>query len=303
MLAHPSLSSHLFFPLLRPISARLSAFTCCHYLPNQCRTTSLSIPKHLTPAKGKEKGKGGKNERGRGPNVPRGLIGKSLQTKEGKRELCAFCLHTLLTEPPDLRMYAYHQDCIMHVPEGSYHKPALPKKSHHCQAFTSLMGGERSQHWTSQSTCRAPRRHQHTAVEQQRIPPRGTEPTRSSEEEARDILATAAKNQPEDGPGTRRAAIRACKYLRAMVSQHGPQLQAVYDAAKVHTQRSKGSATNETTPYRPKESELPVVAPELTSELLHCLSTLPDPWPFFPSNAFMALARSFYMFECISQKD
>ena len=109
--------------------------------------------------------------------------------------------------------------------------------------------------------------------------PRGTEPTRSPEEEARDILATVAKNQPEDGPGTRRAAIRACKYLRAMVSQHGPQLQTVYDAAKEHTQRSKGSATNETTPYRPKESELPVVAPELTSELLHCLSTLPDPWP------------------------
>ena len=109
--------------------------------------------------------------------------------------------------------------------------------------------------------------------------PRGTEPTRSPEEEARDILATAAKNQPEDGPGTRRAAIRACKYLRAMVSQHGPQLQAVYDAAKVHAQRSRGSATNETTQYRPKESELPVVAPELTSELLHCLSTLPDPWP------------------------
>ena len=38
--------------------------------------------------------------------------------------------------------------------------------------------------------------------------PRGTEPTRSPEEEARDILATAAKNQPEDGPSTRRAAIR-----------------------------------------------------------------------------------------------
>ena len=109
--------------------------------------------------------------------------------------------------------------------------------------------------------------------------PRGTEPTRSPEEEARDILAFAAKNQPEDGPGTHRAAIRACKYLRAMVNQHGPQLQAVYDAAKEHTQRSKGSASNETTPYRPKESELPVVAPELTSELLHCLSTLPDPWP------------------------
>ena len=105
--------------------------------------------------------------------------------------------------------------------------------------------------------------------------PRGTEPARSPEEEARDILATAAKNQPEDGPSTRRAAIRACKYLRAMVSQH----QAVCDAAKVHAKRSRGSATAETTKYRPKESELPVIAPELTSELLHCLSTLPDPWP------------------------
>jgi len=30
-------------------------------------------------------------------------------------------------------------------------------------------------------------------------PAPGTEPTRSPEEEARDILAAAAKNQPEDG--------------------------------------------------------------------------------------------------------
>ena len=92
----------------------------------------------------------------------------------------------------------------------------------------------------------------------------------------------AETNRPHDtGPSTPDPLRRrhACKYLIAMVSQHGPQLQAVYDAAKVHAQRSRGSATNETTQYRPKESELPVVAPELTSELLHCLSTLPDPWP------------------------
>ena len=105
------------------------------------------------------------------------------------------------------------------------------------------------------------------------------EPSRSPEEEARDILAIAAKNQTEDGPSTRRAAIRACKYLRAMVNQHGPQLQAVYDAAKAHAQLSKGVPTSTTEKYQPKESELPVVASELTSELLHCLSTLPDPWP------------------------
>ena len=64
-----------------------------------------------------------------------------------------------------------------------------------------------------------------------------------------------------------------------MVNQHGPQLQSVYDAAKIHAQRSKGTTATETNKYHPKESDLPVVAPELTSELLHCLSTLPDPWP------------------------
>ena len=108
--------------------------------------------------------------------------------------------------------------------------------------------------------------------------PTSAEPPRSPEEEARDILATAAKNQTEDGPSTRRAAIRACKYLRAMVNQHGPLIQSAHQAAKTHTQRSKSSATA-TMQYRPKEGELPVIAPELTSELLHCLSTLPDPWP------------------------
>ena len=115
-----------------------------------------------------------------------------------------------------------------------------------------------------------------------------TEPPRSPEEEARDILATAAKNQAEDGPSTRnqaedgpstrRAAIRACKYLRAMVHQHSSLIQSAHDAAKIHTQRSKGNAA--AMEYRPKEGELPVIAPELTSELLHCLSSclIHGPW-------------------------
>ena len=64
-----------------------------------------------------------------------------------------------------------------------------------------------------------------------------------------------------------------------MVNQRGPQLQAVYDAAKLHAQRSRGPTATETDRYQPKESDLPMVSPELTSELLHCLSTLPDPWP------------------------
>ena len=104
------------------------------------------------------------------------------------------------------------------------------------------------------------------------------EPARSPEEEALDILATAAKNQAENGPNSRRAAIRACKYLRAMVSQHGQLIQSAHEAAKSHTQRSKGTAEAAAS-YRPQASELPVISPELTSEPLHCLSTLPDPWP------------------------
>ena len=63
-----------------------------------------------------------------------------------------------------------------------------------------------------------------------------------------------------------------------MVNQHGPLIQSAHEAAKIHTQRSKGNAAT-AMQYRPKEGELPVIAPELTSELLHCLSTLPDPWP------------------------
>ena len=43
--------------------------------------------------------------------------------------------------------------------------------------------------------------------------------------------------------------------------------------ARIHTQMSKGTA-GATADHRP----LPVISPELTLELLHCLSTLPDPW-------------------------
>ena len=109
-------------------------------------------------------------------------------------------------------------------------------------------------------------------------PAPGTEPTRSPEEEARDILATAAKNQAEDGPNTRRAAVRACKYLRAMVNQYESTIQEVHKAARTHTQMSKGTV-GPPVDYRPQGGALPVTSPELTSELLHCLSTLPDPWP------------------------
>ena len=68
-------------------------------------------------------------------------------------------------------------------------------------------------------------------------------------------------------------------YLRAMVNLHGPLIQSAHEAAKIHTQRSKGNAAA-AMQYRPKEGELPVIAPELTSELLHCLSRclIHGPW-------------------------
>jgi len=109
-------------------------------------------------------------------------------------------------------------------------------------------------------------------------PSDSTEPTRSPEEEARDILAKAAHNQTEDGPSTRRAAIRACKCLRAMIDQYGSTIHEVHKAARIHTQLSKGTAGS-AADYRPQGGQLPIISPELTSELLHCLSTLHDPWP------------------------
>ena len=97
-----------------------------------------------------------------------------------------------------------------------------------------------------------------------------TESSQTPDEEARDILAKALRNQAEDGPSTRRAAIRAYKYLYALIQQHGPQRQKVYEASKEHATRSKGN--DESLKYRAQPQELPTVPPQLTC-------TLSDPWP------------------------
>ena len=105
----------------------------------------------------------------------------------------------------------------MHVPDGSYHKPALPKKSHYCQALLlRWVASAANNRHPIQPAKEAPAYGGGTTTHNLR----GTEPTRS-----RDILATAAKNQPEDGPSTRRAAIRACKYLRAMLTNMVPNFR------------------------------------------------------------------------------
>ena len=100
----------------------------------------------------------------------------------------------------------------MHARDTSWHKLALNRKLRRCQASTS------------RGKCILPANLPSTKealvcdVEASVPSTTRTEPTRSPEEEARDILATAAKNQAEDGPNTRRAAIRAYKYLRAIVN-------------------------------------------------------------------------------------
>ena len=81
------------------------------------------------------------------------------------------------------------------------------------------------------------------------------------EDEARDILAAAAKNQVECGPGTRRAAVRAIKYLRTLVNKHGS-----------HRRNPRTSSTAHS-----KEQRHKIISKEVTSELLHCLTALPDP--------------------------
>ena len=126
------------------------------------------------------------------------------------------------------------QDYTMHAPDASCDNRSPPKKSHPYLAFTSLMHGAHIQPWTFRPTCRTHRKRQPRVSQPPTTCP-GADPTRSPEEEARDILAAAVKNQAEDGPSTRKAAIRAYKYLRAMVTQHGSRLQEVYDAAKVHS--------------------------------------------------------------------
>ena len=63
-------------------------------------------------------------------------------------------------------------------------------------------------------------------------------------------------------------------------------IQAVHIAARTHTQKSKGTV-GPAVDYRLQGEALPVISADLTSELLHCLSTLLDPWPLAKINIDM----------------
>ena len=147
---------------------------------------------------------------------------------------------TLLIARPIPDMYACRQDCTKRAMDRLWRKPALTRNHTSVRhVLLRWMAGT-----PNATNPQEPTPHQEAPVRDitHAAPSASTEPTRSPEEEARDILATAAKNRAENGPNTRRAAVRACKYLRAMVNQYGSTIQEVHKAARIHTQMSKGTA-------------------------------------------------------------
>ena len=143
-----------------------------------------------------------------------------------------------------------------------------------------------------------------------RAPVEGAAPVRQTpEDEARDILAAAVKNQVECGPG-RRAAVRAIKYLRTLVNKHGATINEIHTQARLHTQKSKGMIEPGKW-YQPTGEALPVISKEVTSELLHCLTALPDPWPLAkitidlekPGQWVTKMARLYFSDDCARRTD
>eukprot|EP00435_Cladocopium_sp_Y103_P054436 s1937_g17.t1 len=91
ILNHSSVSFHLL-PLARGQAPKAAAQPK-QANQDQQRQRSRTPTKPAQPnGKGKGKGKGTKSKRGRGPNVPEALIGKALNTKDGKRKCWAFNL-------------------------------------------------------------------------------------------------------------------------------------------------------------------------------------------------------------------
>jgi hypothetical protein len=101
-LSHPTVSFHLL-----PLPAKTSSNPKPDK-PAPKRTRSRTPPK-ASPSKpeapnakghGKGKGRKGSNKKGRGPNVPKGLINKSLQTDAGERLCWAFNLEKGCSDAP-----------------------------------------------------------------------------------------------------------------------------------------------------------------------------------------------------------
>ena len=151
-------------------------------------------------------------------------------------------MHMPPTARTGLHTCACRLDCTMHAPGVSWHKLALSKKSHRCRASIFLMGGVYIQHWSSPPTYQAPKKHQsvmlkppHAALQAQNHPGRRKKRRVTSSlplQRTKRKMDPALAGQPSVHVNT----------LRAMVNQHGPLIQSAHEAAKIHTQRSKGNA-------------------------------------------------------------
>ena len=89
VLSHPSVSFHLLPLAKSPTETTKSRGSTPNVNKPAARSRS---PPPSRPAKSGGKGGKGKRKKGRGPNVPQALIGKALQSKDGKRLCWAFNL-------------------------------------------------------------------------------------------------------------------------------------------------------------------------------------------------------------------
>ena len=217
----------------------------------------------------------------------------------------------------EIVLYAYAADCTPYptyvlLPSGLYkaRTGVIVPRQGPTQEITPLPGMYFFDGWRTQPLLKIPDNLPQTQDIPVRItaraPPEGAAPTRQApEDEARDILAAAVKNQVESGPGTRRTAVRASKYLRTLVNRYGSVINEVHSQARLHTQRSKGVVEHGKW-YQPTGEALPVISKEVTSELLHCLTALPDPWPLAkitidlekPGQWVTKMARLYFSEDC-----
>ena len=95
-----------------------------------------------------------------------------------------------------------------------------------------------------------------------------------------------------------------------LVNRYGSIIDNVHAQARLHTQRSKG-VVEQGKWYQPTGEALPIIAQEVTSELLHCLTAFPDPWPVAkitidpekPGQWVTKMARLYFAEECARRTD
>ena len=112
---------------------------------------------------------------------------------------------------------------------------------------------------------------------------------------------------PDHLPRAKEAPVQGTA-LTAPAPGTEPKRSPEEEAARTHTQKSKGTV-GPAVDYRPQGEALPVISADLTSELLHCLSTLPDPWPLAkitidmekPSQWVSKLCRLYFADECAAR--